>query len=531
MDRPSSKSIERVTGGAVSVTIAVIISRVLGLVREQILAYFFGAGKAMDAFVVAYRIPNLLRDLFAEGALGSAFAKVISAKLQRESSQKVLNDSSLLISNWVSIVGIFVLLGLVFASELVGLIAPAFKETPDKFALTVDLTRIMMPFLLFISLSAIFAGILNSLGYFFIPALSSAFFNLSSITIGALGYFLMRSLGYEPIYAMAIGVTTGGLLQALFQYPWLKTRGFQFQFRINFSQAEFQETLKLIFPVVVGLSAVQLNVFVNTFFATSCGEGAISWYNYAFRVMYVPLGLFGVGLAQALLPELTKQTSTGNLLSARETLERSLIISLSLSIPSAIGLFFLSKEIVTLLFERGNFLREDTIETSRILSVLALSLPFYSLSKSVIPLFYALGKTYIPTFVSFFSVLTNIVVILLTIDKLGILGVASGTVASLVGQALFLLSAGFYFLRGLNWRYLFSALFALTFSSTALILSLLLIKSVVVEPIFRVLLSILLGAIIYITACKISRIRDTYIFYENLFSRLKKILIRNQSPV
>ncbi len=521
MAKDYRSSVEKVTGGAVSVTIAVVISRILGLVREQVLAFFFGAGKEMDAYVVAYRIPNLLRDLFAEGALGSAFAKTVSSQVSKESLNNVLKRSALLVSNWMTVVSLFVLLGIIFTPELVGLIAPAFKESPDKFSLTTELTRIMMPFLLFISLSAILAGTLNALGYFFVPAISSALFNLSSILIGVGGYYLLSKLGYEPIYAIALGVTIGGLVQALSQYSLLKRMGFCFQLKIDFSLQEFRETLRLILPVVVGLSAVQLNVFINTFFATSCGDGAVSWYNYAFRVMYVPLGLFGVGLAQALLPELTTLTSKNNLNSAKETFEKVLIVSLSLSMPSAIGLFILSEEIITLLFERGNFTKADTLWTAKILSILALSLPFYSLSKATIPLFYALNKTIFTTLASFMSVLINLTVILLTIENFGILGVALGTLGSLIGQAIFLLSIAYYFLKGLNLKYFGSALATLIISSIFLILSIWVVKSLIDNSYFRVIVSIPLGAVVFMGICKLFGIRETYIFYYSLLKKLR----------
>lgn len=511
--------IEKVTKGASSVTLAVFISRILGLLREQVLAYFFGAGRAMDAFVVGYRIPNLLRDLFAEGALAGAFVKVFTSCTEKETLESSFKKASILLTNFMLILLIIVWAGILLAPSLVSLMAPAFKEDPAKFSLTVSLTRIMMPFLFFISLSAILSGLLNSLGVFFLPALSSGFFNLSSILIGVLGFYLLSYEGYEPIFAMAIGVTLGGLLQALMQYPVLKKRGFSFRFQADFGLPEFYEVLKLILPVVIGFSAVQINIFINTFFATSCGEGAVSWYSYAFRVMYVPLGLFGVGLSQALLPELTRNITQGNLFLARDTYGKALVVSLSLSLPSALGLWGLSEDIIKVLFERGAFRPEDTYFTAEVLKVFALALPFYGLSKTATPLFYALNRTMIPAGGSFLAVTMNLSVILLTIKILGIKGVALGTTAGLVGQCFFLLGLSFRYLGVPDLKFVGKSLFTLGIGTILLYLVIIGIANILKDSHLRLLATIPLGAITYITICRLLGPKETYLFYQKLIKR------------
>ena len=516
------KKIESVTKFAGSVTIAVFISRILGLIREQVLAYFFGAGKSMDAFVVGYRIPNLLRDLFAEGALGSAFVKVFSANLEKKGLSYSFKISQILISNFLIILSIIVSLGIIFAPYIVSLIAPDFSKDPDKFQLTVHLTQIMMPFLLFISLSAVIAGMLNSLKIFFIPAVSSAFFNLVSILIGVIGYFLLIKINIRPIYAMAVGVSLGGFSQFFFQYPLARKKGFRFSFCPNFKDPNFKEVLRLIFPIVFGLSVVQINIFINTFFATSCGEGAVSWYSYAFRIMYVPLGLFGVGLSQALLPELSRQIARKDLDLAKDTYLRALIVSLSVSIPSAIGLYMLSKPIISVLFERGKFSPFDTIHTALLLQILAIGLPFYGLSKTSVPLFYSLGKTIIPALGSVVAVITNVTIILLTIKKLGINAVALGTSLSLGAQAIFLLSIAFYFLKTPDFLFLIKSLFALFFASLILILVCKLVLICIHNKFLILILAIPAGGIAYILSCKITGIRETYIFFEKLIKIFKR---------
>lgn len=513
------KKIESLTKAATSVTIAVFVSRILGLIREQVLAYFFGAGKSMDAFVVAYRIPNLLRDLFAEGALGAAFVKVFASVLEKEGKEEGFKKARILISNFSIIVGCIVLSGIIGAEFIVKGIAPEFTKNQEKFELTVNLTRIMMPFLLFISLASIFAGMLNTLKVFFLPAFSSGLFNLASIVVGVTGYFLCETLGFEPIYAMAVGVSLGGFLQFYFQYPVAKSKGFSFSFCPSFNDKIFKEVLKLMFPVIFGFSAVQINIFLNTYFATSCGEGAVSWYSYAFRIMYVPLGLFGVGLAQALLPELTRSIAKNDWLTARDIYSKILVVSLSLSIPSAIGLYLLSEEIVKLLFERGKFTSLDTWYTSEILKILALALPFYGICKVAIPLFYSLGKTFIPAIGSFVAVFFNVFIVLLTIKFLGIKGVALGTSGSIFFQCVFLIVLSFYFVKKLNFSLILKSFLTFLIASVGLIISVLLIKKFLLNSLAVVITSVMVGAVIFIGICRIFGPLETYIFYHKLFKK------------
>ncbi len=513
------KKIESLTKSATSVTIAVFISRILGLVREQVLAYFFGAGKSMDAYVVGYRIPNLLRDLFAEGALGSAFVKVFSSTLEKEGPEKSFKIAQVILSNLLLILGGIVILGMFSADWIVGLIAPEFTKDPAKFDLTVKLTQVMMPFLLFISLSSVLAGMLNSLGVFFLPAFSSSIFNITSVLVGVLGYFLCISLNLNPIYAMAVGVTLGGFLQFYFQYPEVRKRGFSFRFSPDFKDPYFKEVCRLILPVILGLSAVQINIFINTFFATSCGEGAVSWYSYAFRIMYVPLGLFGVGLSQALLPELSRAVARKDFASAKDTFSRALVVSLSLSLPSAVGLYFLAQPVVEVLFERGKFSSLDTINTAEILKILALSLPFYGLSKTAVPLFYSLGKTLIPSLGSILSVVANLIVILLTIKTLGIKGVALGTSLSMVFQCMFLLLVSSLLFKQIPLKFLLRSLFTLGIAVLALSGILIFLAHLEFNSWVYLITAIPLGAIVFLGTCKILGPQETYLFWVKLLKR------------
>jgi len=302
---------------------------------------------------VAYRIPNLLRDLLAEGALASAFVKVFSEWHERRGLAATWELASKALSTIGLLVLSLVILGDIFAPYLVRLLAPGFGAVSGKTELATFLTRIMFPFLMMVSLSAVLGGMLNSLGHFFLPAISSALFNLVSVAVGVGLYFLLPDLGFPEITGMALGVVLGGAFQAALQWPRLRRYGFRFSFCPTLKDPGVREIFRLMAPSVIGLSAVQLNVFVNTYFATLCGEGAVSWLAYAFRLMYVPLGLFGVALQVAILPVASRQAARKDFEALKETYLSSLLMGAALSLPSAVGLIILAGPIVRLIFARS----------------------------------------------------------------------------------------------------------------------------------------------------------------------------------
>jgi putative peptidoglycan lipid II flippase len=296
MQQPAEDT-SKIASSASKVSIAVMCSRVLGLIREQAFAILFGAGFAFDSFVVAFRIPNLLRDLFGEGALSAAFVTVFSDYDEtrgREATWKLAGNVLVFISILLSII---TLVGILFADKIVLTLVDAdFEKIPDKVALTHLLTMIMFPFLIFISLSSVVMGILNTKGRFFIPALASSFFNLGSIVGGVSLAFLLGKGGQPSIVGMAIGTLIGGMLQLGGQLPSLFRTGFKFKPHLNLKDPGLLRILKLMAPAVFGLAALQINVFINTYFASSRQEGSLSWLNYAFRFFQFPVGVFGVAI-------------------------------------------------------------------------------------------------------------------------------------------------------------------------------------------------------------------------------------------
>src|SRR5216684_3093628 len=317
------------------VSLAVMASRLLGLVRDQVFAALFGAGLQYDAFLTAFRIPNLLRDLFAEGALSSAFVTTFSQVLVTKGKQEAVRLSNRMATLIIIVITAISVIAWFEASSIVRVLAPGFFEVPGKADLTSQLTRIMIPFLLLIALAAQAMGILNARDHFGIPAIASAFFNIGAIVGGLLlGYLLGPSLGLSPIEGMAYGTLLGGFLQFGVQWPSLARAGFSYRPMLSIADPGVRQILRLMGPAVIGTAAVQINVFVNTNFASSIidpatgavANGPVSWLSYAFRFMQFPIGVFGVAISTATLPPLSRSTAHGDYDKFRQTLAHALVL-------------------------------------------------------------------------------------------------------------------------------------------------------------------------------------------------------------
>jgi putative peptidoglycan lipid II flippase len=396
------------------VSVAVFMSRVTGLLRESVMARLFGAGLIYDAFMLGFRIPNLTRDLFAEGALASAFVPTFSEYLSRRSKEEAVRLANLVATALIIVVGGVCAAGMIFAPVLVHLLAPGFAEVPGKFELAVRMTRIMFPFLLLVALAAQAMGVLNACSYFGVPALASTFFNLGSVGFGiVLGVWLGPMLHLTRIEGMAIGVVLGGALQLIWQLPSLHRLGFRFRLALDWSDPGLQRILKLMVPAILGNAAVQINVMVNTNFASSIHDplrgfdGPVSWLSYAFRFMQLPLGLFGVAMASATLPSIARSVAAGHMDEFRRTLSNSLGTVFLLTIPSSVGLVVLGKSIIGGIYQGGRFQLYDTQQTAIALSYYAIGLMGYASIKVLSPAFYALNDARTPMLVSLGSILVN----------------------------------------------------------------------------------------------------------------------------
>jgi putative peptidoglycan lipid II flippase len=396
--------------------LAVASSRVTGLVREMTMARLFGAGESYDAFLLGFRIPNLTRDLFAEGALSAAFVPIFTRYLSTNCKRDAAELSNLVATALILVVGAICLLGIVFSPQIVALMAPGFAKVPGKTELSVLLTRTMFPFLILVALAAQAMGALNACGRFGVPALSSTFFNVGSVVVGlALGFTVGRRFEHGLIVCMAIGVVAGGALQLLWQMPVMYRAGFAFRPRLDFRHPGLREISLLMLPAFVGNAATQINVMVNTNLASGLTDaaghvinGPVSWLGYAFRFLQLPLGLFGVAIASATLPAISRSAALDRMEEFRDTLARSLGMVLLLTIPSSVGLAVMGESMIGAVYQWGRFTSFDTHQTALALACYSAGLAGYSATKVLAPAFYALNDARMPMWVSLGSIALNL---------------------------------------------------------------------------------------------------------------------------
>jgi putative peptidoglycan lipid II flippase len=417
--------------------LATMASRILGLVRDTVLAYYFGAGDAMDAFRVAFRVPNLVRDLFAEGAMSAAFVPTFTRELTTAGKPRAWQLANSVVTALVIITAALAVAGVIFAEPLVRFYASDFAAVPGKIELTVLMARIMVPFLTLVALAAVFMGMLNALGHFFVPALSPAMFNVAAIVIAIIGVPIATRVGFPPIVLMAIATLVGGVGQLAIQWRPLLREGYRYTPALNLRDPALGRVLLLMGPGTIGMAATQINVLVNTQFAASQGTGAISWLDYAFRLMYLPIGLFGVSIAAASTPALSKLAAENDLPRMRTTVGSAIGLMLALNVPASIGLIVLAPPIIALIFEHGRFTAADTEATAIALRYYAIGLVGYSVVRIISPAFYALHRSRIPVLASTISVVANISLNIVLIDVMGYAGLALGTsLAAMVNAAV-----------------------------------------------------------------------------------------------
>ena len=444
-------------------------SRVLGLVRDQVLAYLFGTGAAMDAYNVAFRIPNLLRDLFAEGAMSAAFVPTFTRYVGTLGKPAAWRLGNLVINALLVVTGTIVVVGIVFAEPLVHLLADdEYTADPAKLLLTVQLARVMMPTLAFIALAAALMGMLNSLRHFFVPALSPAMFNVVNILCAFALVPLMPPLGLHPIVGIAIGTLLGGVAQLALQWPTLRGEGFRYEPVLDWKDEGLRRVLALMGPGTIGLAATQVNLMVNTILATGEAEGSVSALNYAFRLMYLPIGLFGVSIATAVLPAVSRHVTADDEASARGTIADGLSLMLMLNLPATVGLMVLAAPIVRLIFERGEFGPDATAATASALQFYALGLIGYSIVRIASPTFYALGQNRIPVIVSIVTMGINAGLNVMLVRRMGADGLALGTSIAALFNAITLFVLLRRRLGGMHERRLAASLLRIGIASAAM---------------------------------------------------------------
>ncbi len=395
------------TKAAGVIGLAVMCSRVLGLAREQICAALFGGGGAMDAFTAAFRIPNLLRDLFAEGALSTAFVTTFSKTIARSGDAAAWRLANKVGTLTLVVLGSICVAGMVFSSQLVGVMAPGFD--PQKAALTAQLTRIMFPFIVMVSMAALVMGMLNAKNVFGVPAMASSFFNIGSIVGGVtLGAWIDPGFGPRALIGLAIGTLLGGALQFAVQLPPLLQLGYRYRPDFRWRDQGVEAILRLMGPSVIAASTTQFNVLVNSMFASTLGDGPIFWLAIAFRLMQLPLGLFGVALGTVTLPLLSRLVVAGQMTGFRAELARAMRLMFLLTVPSSIGLMMLAEPIISVLYQHGKFDAYEAAQAAGALRFYAIGLAGYAALKVLVNAFYALDRRKTPMFVSFLAVALNL---------------------------------------------------------------------------------------------------------------------------
>jgi putative peptidoglycan lipid II flippase len=433
---------ERMGWAAGVIGLATLGSRLLGLVRDQATAYYFGTDWKAEAFIVATRIPALLRELFAEGAMSAAFVPTMTRTLAKDGRDAAWRLGSQVINGLLLVTGAFTLVGILFAGWLTWLVASDYADTPGKLELTRQLTRINLPFLMLIAVAAACAGMLNSLRKFMIPAASPAMFNVVFILSTLILVPVFRAAGWNDVMALSVGMLGGGLAQILIQWPALRREGYRHQWTLDLRDPGLREVLILMGPGTLGVAAAQINLLVNTWLATGT-DGAAAALRYAFQLMYLPIGIFGVSIATAAIPELARQATDRDHASMSRTISWAIRLMLVLSIPAIVGLIVLAYPIIELVFERGAFDAQSTGYTAAALAFYAPGILGYSIVKIASPGFYSLQEPRTPVLISLFTIAVNLALNFWLNAHYGFKGLALGTAIAAnvnAGLLLFILS-------------------------------------------------------------------------------------------
>ncbi|MDZ7699996.1 MAG: murein biosynthesis integral membrane protein MurJ [Deltaproteobacteria bacterium] len=404
MGQPQASQRGAVSRAAGVVGFFTLLSRILGLVRDMVLATLFGSGMAADAFFVAFRIPNLLRRLFAEGSLTISFIPIFTEYLTQKGKEDAFELARVVLTLLTLILAVVTVMGILLSPWIVRLQAFGFGDAGIKYELTVLLTRITFPYIFFISIVAFFMGVLNSLKHFAAPAAAPIFLNVG--IIGA-GYLLSPHLT-EPIVGIAVGVLIGGFLQLVLQIPWVLKKGLRLIPRWEPSHPALRRIGLLMLPAVFGSAVYQVNQFIGTLLASFLREGSVSWLYYADRLVQFPLGIFAIAISTAALPSLAVEAASGKFEEFKRILNHSLRLVFFIAVPSSVGLIVLGRPIIHILFERGAFTSHATSMTTYALLFYVLGLWAFSANRVIISAFYALQDTKTPVKVAVITVLFNL---------------------------------------------------------------------------------------------------------------------------
>ena len=412
----------QITKAATTIGTGTLLSRILGFFRDMVIANFFGAGMAADAFFVAFRLPNLWRRLVGEGSLTISFIPVYTEYLTRRTKEESREITHIAFTIAGVLLLVLTVLGILFSPILIRIIAPGWASIPEKFHLTVTLNRIIFPYLFFMGLFALCMGILNSLRHFFAPAFAPVFLNICIIV----SVFLFYHSFQKPVMALAIGVLAGGVIQFLFQIPFLLKR-ISFRFNFNFRHPAIKRIGFLMVPGLIGTAVYQLNVFIDTIFASLLPSGSVSSLFYADRMMEFPLGIFAVAIGMASLPSFSELASKGKTEELKETLSFTFRLVSFISVPAMVGLIALKTPIINLYLQRGVFDYYATEMTVKALLCYSVGLWAIAGVRVIVPAFYSLQDTRTPLKIALICLGANVILNSILIYPLKHAGLALAT--------------------------------------------------------------------------------------------------------
>jgi len=521
---------KKITIGAIKVSGGTIVSRVLGYVRDMLVARYFGAGLLADAFYAAYRIPNLLRRLLGEGSVSSAVIPVLSETKVKNGDQETSDLISAFATLLAFILLVLTIAGIIWSKEIVSVIAYGFSDDPAKLSLTVSLTRLMFPFMFFVSLAALVAGVLNTYGVFFIPAAAPASLSIAEISF-LLALAPLMASGTSQINGLAFSVVVGGFLQIILQLPALLKLPLKIKLRFNFSHPGIKKIGALMAPTTIGISVDQINAFVDTACASFLPLGSITALYYSNRLMQLPLAIFGISLATVSLPAMSDAASRNDIRALKETLNYSIRLMLFAVVPSMMGLIIFGKPIIKLLFEHGRFDSYATGLTYSALAFYSLGLPFYSMVKIFASAFYSFKDTTYPVKVAAVSMLLNATLNVILMERFAVGGLAFATAISSVFNTFWLFIALRRKIGLVGGRKIFLSFAKILIASCAMCVITYLVFFVWIKPInpwavkINILISIFFGFAAYLIFSKIFSVEELVsikdIFAEK-FRRLEK---------
>lgn len=421
------------TGGtlrknAILMASGVGVSRLTGLLREQVFAWLFGAGVSAEAFVAAMRIPNFFRDLLAENISTSAVVPVYSSIREKDGREEATRFANGSLTMFFVLSSLIAAVGIILAPLLVSLFTPGFSADPERSLLTIRLTRTLFPFLVLVSIAALFQAIQNAENRFFVPAVSSGVLNIVFIAAG----WWFSTVYDPPIIGMALGMLAGGLATVVFLAPgYLRAIGGRAQLQAFWAMDSIHSLAFMVGPLVLGVAAVQINMLVNTIVASFAEPGAIPYLNYAYRVMHLPLGLIAVTLSTAALPALARSFHADNMAEFTDTLNSAMSYALVLSIPAATGLIILRTDVIGVLYQYGRFTLSDLENTAGALAAYAIGIPAFSMNRVFSAGYYARKDSRTPVKIGAVGVLANILLnILALLAGAGFVGIAAAASAA-----------------------------------------------------------------------------------------------------